>query len=69
MCYDDVGYYYVIWWLCYAQPVGQLAKCHTKRHLELQDNAAGHMTFVGAADMLAGLVLVAIHMPICLLFY
>ena len=53
--------------LCW--PAGQLAKCCTKRCLGLSDNAAGHMTFVGAANMLAGLVLLAIHMPICPVFY
>ena len=62
--------YLNIWFLhCYAmrvyaagmlcQPVSQLAKCHTKRCLELQNNTADHTTFVGVADMSAGLVLVA----------
>ena len=30
-------------------------KCHTKRHLELQNNAVGHTTFVGVANMSARL--------------
>ena len=36
-----------------------------KRCLELQDITAGHMTFVGAANMLAGPVL----MIICILIF
>ena len=51
-----------------CQPVGQLAKCHTKRCLELQDIATGYMTFECVADMSARLVIVAMHMPICLVF-
>ena len=50
-------------------PVGQLPKCCTKRCLELQDNAVGCTTFIGVADRLAGLALVAIHMLICPVFY
>ena len=67
--YDYYTIYYeacvviVLW-----QPVSRLAKCHTKRCLELQNNTAGHTTFFGVADMLAGLVIVAMHMPICLFF-
>ena len=34
-----------------CQPVGQPAKCYTKRCLELKNSAAGHTTFVGVADM------------------
>ena len=55
----------IMWYvivLCW--PVGWLAKCHTKRCLELQDNAGGCMTFIGMAK----LVLVAICLPICLGF-
>ena len=58
---------YVVIMLC--QPVGQLAICHTKRCLELQNNAAGHMTFVDAAAMSARLAPVARCMLICLIFY
>ena len=43
-------------------------KCHTKRHLELPNNTVGHTTFVGVANMLAGLTTVFIHMLICLVF-
>ena len=57
---------YTVSVLC--QPVSWPAKCHTKRCLELQDNAAGCITFVGVASMSAGLVIVARHMPICLVF-
>ena len=51
-----------------CQPVGQLAKCHTKRCLDLQDTATSCTTFECAANMLAGLVIVSIHMPICQVF-
>ena len=44
------------------------AKFHTKQCLELQNNATNHMTFVGMANTLARLVIVAMHMPICLVF-
>ena len=50
------------------QPVGWLAKCHTKRHLELQDIATGNTTFECVANMSARLVIVSIHMPICQVF-
>ena len=53
--------------LCW--PVGWLAKHHTKRCLELQNNMVGHTTFVGAPDMSAGLVFTATHMPICPAFH
>ena len=43
-------------------------KCHTKRCLELQDNTAGCMTFVGVANMSAGLTIVVKHMLICPVF-
>ena len=49
--------------------VGQLAKCHTKRCLELQNNGASHTTFVGVAHMSPRLVLAATCMLICLLLY
>ena len=55
---------YAVSMLCW--PVGQLAKFHTKRCLELQNNAAGHMTFVGMANMTAKHVPAARHMIICL---
>ena len=51
-----------------CQPVGWPAKCHTKRCLELQDNPASHMTFVGVADMSARLIVVLKHMLIFLVF-
>ena len=60
----------IMWYmivLCW--PAGRLAKCHAKRHLELQDTAAGCTTCVGVADKSAGPVLMAIHMPVCLVFY
>ena len=52
--------------LCW--PVGWLAKHHTKRCLESQNNMVSHATFVGAANMLAGLIFTATHMPICPFF-
>ena len=52
-----------------CQPVSQPAQCCTKKCLELQDSAAVHMTFVGAANMLAGLIIVVKCMLICLVFY
>ena len=51
--------------------VGLLAgqqKCHTNICSELQDIAAGHTTFVGAADMSARPVLMLICIPICPVF-
>ena len=54
---------------CYVGLSAGWQNCHTKRHLELQDIAASHMTFAGVADMSAGPVLVAICMPICPVFY
>ena len=52
-----------------CQPVDQPAQLHTKRCLELQDNAASCMTFVGAASMSARHIIVVKHMLICLVFY
>ena len=56
--YMCMPYIYVVLnlWLCW--PAGWLAKCCTKRCLEL----------VGVSNMLAGLVIVAMHIPICLVF-
>ena len=52
-----------------CQPIGQpVKKCHTKRCLESRDNAAGHTTFIGAANMSAGLVTVVSNMVICPVF-
>ena len=64
------GYDIVMCWEFMQQIwyVGLLAKYHTKRCLESQNNAAGHMAFVGVANMSARLVLVARHMLICLFF-
>ena len=52
-----------------CQPVSQPAQHCTKRCLESQDNTASHMTFVGAADMFARLIIVVKCMSICLVFY
>ena len=79
--YNLIALTYLLWinvmhdlvWLCIVVCfVGQLMadkECHTKRCLELQNNAVGHTTFVDTSDMLAGLTTVFIHMLICLVFY
>ena len=48
--------------------VGQLARCHTRKHLFLQDNAFSHTTFVAVVNMLVGLAIVPMHALICLAF-
>ena len=55
--------------LCYAGLLADRQNCDTKRCLKLQETAACHLTFVDVTNMLAGPVLVAICMPICLVFY
>ena len=52
--------------MCYVGLLAGQQKCHTKRCLELRDNAASHTTFAGVADMSAGLTMVVNHMLICL---
>ena len=47
--------------MCYVGLLAGWQKCCTKRCLESQDNAAGHMTFVGAANMPARLTTVVNH--------
>ena len=63
--HDIVWLYIAIW---YVSLSASWQKCHTKRFLELWDNAASHMTFVSMTNRSAGLTAVVRQMLICPFF-